>query len=55
MCINFFYVFQKLMMDSDFPEHDEFTQYIAANKNYFDALEKRYIASKVVGKSKTGM
>ena len=48
-------MFQKLKMDSDFPEHEEFSNYIAANRNYFNALELRYTASKAAGKSESGI
>ena len=42
-------------MDSDFPEHEEFSNYIKAKGNYLNALERRYIASKTAVKSESGI
>ena len=42
-------------MDFDFPDHEEFSNYIRDNWNYFNALELRHIASKAAGKSESGI
>ena len=52
---SFWYMFQRLKMDFDFPDHEEFSNYIRDNWNYFNALELRHIASKAAGKSESGI